>query len=91
MGTEADYYHDICPKYVNWQNQNYTCQGSWMHTVCNFGVKDLGRVQASKCLFANKFNLDVDKNAVLYHFLHVLNNTLNETYAQNHNKKPPLG
>ena len=83
MGTEADYYHDICPKYVNWQNQNYTCQGSWRHTVCNFGVKDLGRVQASKCLFANKFNLDVDKNAVLYHFQHVLNNTLNETYAKN--------
>jgi len=76
-GTEQQYYRGICPKYVNWYPES-TCKGEWIHTVCNFGVSDLERLQASSCLFANKFNLDVDKNAVLHHFLHVLNQTINE-------------
>ena len=69
-GTRADYYRGICPKYVNWMDQPpYTCKGKWIRGVCNFGVGDLHRVQASPCLFANKFNFDVDKNAAVYHFM----------------------
>ena len=78
-GTRKEYNRGICRKYVNWGKTGTPCKGKWIHAVCNFGVGDLDRIQASSCLFANKFNLDVDKNAAVNHFLHVLNLTLNET------------
>ena len=84
-GTREEYNRGICRKYVKWnckwnsKNPCRPCKGKWIHAVCNFGVGDLDRIQASSCLFANKFNLDVDKNAAVNHFLHVLNLTLNET------------
>ena len=78
-GTREEYDRGICQKYVNWNGKGIPCKGKWIHAVCNFGVGDLDRIQASSCLFANKFNLDVDKNAAVNHFLHVLNLTLNET------------
>ena len=88
-GTRADYYRGICPKYVNWMDQPpYTCKGKWIRGVCNFGVGDLHRVQASPCLFANKFNFDVDKNAAVDHFIHVLNLTLNEVYNMKYRSMP---
>ena len=82
IGTKEDYYRQLCPKYVNWANEKYECKGKWINSVCNFGVGDLGRVQASPCLFANKFNLNVDTNATLRHFLHVVNITLKEAFNQ---------
>ena len=90
-GTRADYYRGICPKYVNWiDHRGSTCKGKWVRGVCNFGVEDLNRVQASPCLFANKFNFDVDKNAAVNHFIHVLNHTLDETYTMKYNSFPLL-
>ena len=56
------------------------CKGRFIRQVCNFGVGDLDRIQSSACLFANKFNLDVDKKATLKHFSYVMNLTLQECY-----------
>jgi len=80
-GTKEEYDRGICQKYVTWNENENICKGKWIHSVCNFGVGDLDRIQASSCLFANKFNLDVDKNAAVNHFLHVLNLTFSETYS----------
>ena len=87
-GKPANYHHGICPKYVNWKNKpennsnnwSSACKGSWIRWVCNFGTRDLDRVQSSACLFANKFNLDVDKKAALKHFLYVVYLTLHESH-----------
>ena len=70
----------------DWDHEIVDCKGKFIRQVCNFGVGDLSRVQASSCLFANKFNLDVDEGAVSKHFQHVVNVTLNETYAETVNK-----
>ena len=80
-----DYYRGLCPKYVNWRDGPGTtaevCKGKWINAVCNFGVGDIERVQNSSCLFANKFNLDVDKEAVLRHFIHLIDMSLNEALS----------
>ena len=79
----ASYRHGICPKYVIWSDKvisNSGCKGRFIREVCNFGVGDLDQIQSSSCLFANKFNLDVDKKATLKHFSYVMNLTLHESY-----------
>ena len=80
-----DYYRGVCPKYVNWLDgagvTQSLCKGQWIRTVCNFGVGDLPRVQSSGCLFGNKFNLEVDKYAVLKHYLYLIELSLNATIS----------
>ena len=76
-----DYYRGICPKYVNWKHKHDVdfCKGKWIRSVCNFGVGDLHRIQSSSCLFANKFNLEVDRDAVFLQLKHIIDISLNET------------
>ena len=75
--------YGLCPKYVIWYDHvkhEEFCKGKWFRTVCNFGVGDLERIHNSSCLFANKFNLDVSKEAVISHFHYVVNKSLNDAF-----------
>ena len=79
-GTMEDYFKGICPKYVEWSKtvewwkrvSAKLCSGKHIREVCNFGVNDLSRVHSSKCLFANKFNLDVSVDAIFAHFSYII-------------------
>ncbi|XP_059096883.1 N-acetyllactosaminide beta-1,6-N-acetylglucosaminyl-transferase-like isoform X2 [Tigriopus californicus] len=58
---------------LSWWGDN-NCKGENVRAVCNFGLQDLPRLyQDGNCLFANKFNLDVDSIAPLFHALYLLN------------------
>lgn len=57
---------------LSWWYDN-SCGGKSVRNVCNFGLKDLPRLHTNKkCLFANKFNLDVDSIAPIMHAVHII-------------------
>jgi len=52
----------ICPRYSNW---NATlCHGLMKRWICNFALDDIPKAIESKCLWINKFDLNVDPLAV---------------------------
>lgn len=54
-----------CARYSLWDPYGELCSGKALRSICNFGVEDLPRAKASKCLLGNKFNFDVSPAAVL--------------------------
>eukprot|EP00094_Tigriopus_californicus_P014087 TCALIF_13643-PA protein Name:"Similar to GCNT2 N-acetyllactosaminide beta-1,6-N-acetylglucosaminyl-transferase, isoform B (Homo sapiens)" AED:0.12 eAED:0.20 QI:79/0/0/0.66/1/1/3/0/349 len=61
-----------CVRLSWWADNN--CKGKNVREVCNFGLEDLPRLHQNEyCLFANKFNLDVDPIAPMEHALYLLN------------------
>ncbi|XP_059097770.1 beta-1,3-galactosyl-O-glycosyl-glycoprotein beta-1,6-N-acetylglucosaminyltransferase 4-like [Tigriopus californicus] len=61
-----------CVRLSWWFDHN--CKGKNVREICNFGLEDLPRLHQNEyCLFANKFNLDVDPIAPMEHALYLLN------------------
>ena len=46
--------------------------GSVIRDICNFGFGDLYDIWHSDCWFANKFNIEVDANAIICHVKHLM-------------------
>ncbi|XP_059088206.1 beta-1,3-galactosyl-O-glycosyl-glycoprotein beta-1,6-N-acetylglucosaminyltransferase 4-like [Tigriopus californicus] len=68
---DTDFTHGVCLRLTWWSDGN--CRGKSIRGICNFGQEDLPRLHKdTKCLFGNKFNLDVDAVAPMQHILHVL-------------------
>jgi len=71
MDHKTDTLHGFCPRISLWRNKE-TCSGSVIRDICNFGFGDLYDLWQSDCWFANKFNLQVDANAVICHVQHLM-------------------
>ena len=58
----------------------YKCKGKYIHWICNFKESDLPKIdeENTHCLIGNKFNLDLDPNAVGAQFKIVLSKSINE-------------
>ena len=58
----------------------YKCKGEYIHWICNFKKSDLPKIDEKNthCLMGNKFNLDLDPNAVIAQFQVIFSKSLNE-------------
>jgi len=70
--TSGNTLHGICPRFTEWNCSN--CSGECFHSICNFNITDLYKVSedATECLIANKFNLNVDSSAVSQQWINIL-------------------
>ena len=59
----------------------YKCRGEYNHWICNFRTEDIPKIDEKNthCLMGNKFNLDIDSNAVKVQLKNVLDKTLFES------------
>ena len=87
--TSGNTLHGICPRYTDWGCTN--CFGQCINSICNFHLQDLERIAKDsneECLIANKFNLDVDPNAVLQQWINILRKMfveqMNDDGRENH-------
>ena len=77
--TSGNTLHGICPRFTSWSCKD--CFGKCRNGICNFSLQDLAKIQeeSAECLIANKFNLDVDPEAVSNHWIKLLSKMLNKT------------
>ena len=59
----------------------YKCKGEYNHWICNFRAEDIPKIgeKNTHCLMGNKFNIDIDPNAVKVQLKNVLDKTLFES------------
>lgn len=72
---ERIYTENECFRYSMWTYSSKTdklCKGRVIRSICNFALADLRKISNSKCLSANKFNLEVSSTAVFCHMKHLL-------------------
>ena len=65
---QNDYFETECPTYSLQQNPpTAMCNGEFHREVCNFAMRDLGRMIKSGCFWGSKFNVAVGPVALLCH------------------------
>ena len=72
-----------CVRYTEWYGKP-TCAGRVIRDICNFGIQDLPRLSLSRCLIANKFNIDVDPLAIFCHVKNIwkMQNSTERVYQE---------
>lgn len=69
--SETKISHSGCLRLSWWLDDH--CCGRTIRQICNFAVGDLPRLHQNQfCMFANKFNLDVDPVAPIQHALYLM-------------------
>ena len=58
----------------------YRCKGEYIHWICNFKTADLPKIteENTHCLMGNKFNIDIDSNAIKVQLNTVLKKSISE-------------
>ena len=63
LDFDKDTTNGICPRYSNWNDTN--CKGLMKRWICNFAMGDVPNAINSGCIWMNKFDLNVDAEAVV--------------------------
>ena len=66
-----DYTNGLCIRRTLWEDTVKYCHGKIKRYICNLATADFPEVFEQKCLFLNKFSIEVDGTAVscLHHYL----------------------
>ena len=66
-----DYTQGICIRRTLWEDTVKYCHGKIKRYICNLALADFPEVFEQKCLFLNKFSVEVDGTAItcLHHHL----------------------
>ena len=87
----------ICPRFTKWQpkiknvetgimtHSRMNCNGKYINNICNFASSDLPKIdeENTDCLMGNKFNVEVDPNAIRAQFQIVYSKSINEAENKN--------